>query len=704
MSKLSLKTQPALIAFVSIASLLGLAACSSSSTSITQDNSAVAQDNSAVAQDNPTVAQDNSAVAQDGNTSGTDQSADIQDTNNNGPATPPTDSPRAPNVDDFVTSVNTGVSIPPNLVLDPLPSTPLTTPPGPESIPVVAEPRTTNIVGYTAMRDAFGNVIDVNDGLNEDDFAAGLPAAIITTPDDVDTATNAPPFFVNLDNVEVFAGQELVVVFDPDDPEGELPGMFSGSTPEGGSFDDNFDGTKSLRWRPLEPDVGIHEFTVTAIDPLVPLYRTEQTIRIKVKLPNDLSTIRNLAPGINLIKPQTVRVNDPVVAYIKVTDPNGTNPLLDIVNPPAGSTITAHPTEPNVTILHFIPDAPANLVLELRAIDSVDASLTATQSVSIDVLATTDFIRPGAPLRELAAARDLLFGYAALQSYYEKPDGALYADIAGQEFNIVSTENSIKFDYVNPLPGLFRWAATDNLVQLANLQNQTVHGHTLVWYTQLPGWVHRSELDDRELIMREFIDRVLQRYGADIPLWDVVNESLEDDGTLRNSVWHQAMGASYIDIAFRQARESAPDAVLLYNDYDISFNGPKSDAMINLMQQLKDAGSPVDGVGFQMHLFADFDKIDEVETIFQTVADMDLDIYITELDVSMTDGQTLEDQAQLYQRVLSACLNQPRCKAFQAWGFTDSYSWRSQFDPLLFDRRYQNKPAYSALQQRLSEN
>ena len=684
MSKPTLTKQPALFAFLSIVSLFGLTACGSSSvSSISSD----AQEASTESQEDQSQDNGNSETAGD-----VDQNTDNAD------------NPSSPNGEDFIAAENTGESIPANRVLDPLPSPPLTAVPGPESTPVIAETATTNIVGYTAMRDAFGNVIDINDGLSEADFAAGLPASIVSTPANVDTATNAPPFFVDLDNVEVFAGEELVVVFDPDDPEGGLPGMFSGTTPESGSFDDNFDGTKSLRWRPLEPDVGIHEFTVTAIDPLVPLYRVEQTIRIKVKLPSDLSTIRNLPPGLNKIEPLTVRVNDPVVAYIKVTDPNGTIPLLDIANPPVGSTITAHPTEPDITILHFVPDAPGNFVLELMAIDSVDPSLTTAQSVSIDVLAATDFIRPGARLRDLAAGRDLLFGYAALQSYYEKPDGALYTDIAGQEFNFVTTENSIKFDYVNPIPGLFRWAATDNLVQLAKLQNQTVHGHTLVWYTQLPGWVHRSELDDRELIMREFIDRVMKRYGPDIPIWDVVNESLEDDGTLRNSVWHQAMGASYIDIAFRQARESAPDAVLLYNDYDISFNGPKSEAMITLMQQLKDAGTPVDGVGFQVHLFADFDKIDEMETLFQRVAEMDLDIYITEFDVSMADGQTLADQAQLYEDVLSACLNQPRCKAFQTWGFTDTYSWRSQFDPLPFDRRYQAKPAYSALQQRLSEN
>ena len=122
------------------------------------------------------------------------------------------------------------------------------------------------------------------------------------------------------------------------------------------------------------------------------------------------------------------------------------------------------------------------------------------------------------------------------------------------------------------------------------------------------------------------------------------------------------------------------------------------------MTALKDAGTPVDGVGFQMHLDADFDRYDEVASTFQKIADLDLDIYITELDVSVREGMSEEQQADVYEEVLSLCLAQTRCKAYQAWGFTDMYSWRREYNPLLLDRRYQPKPAYFALQRRLSDN
>lgn len=592
------------------------------------------------------------------------------------------------------------------LGLTPLPNPPLTAAPDSASEPVPAPDESHTIVDFSVVRDPYSTseLADNSHELTDEDFESGALPPVIITPDSVDPQSNQPPYFVDLQNVEAIAGEELLVRFKPRDPEGEVPGMFPGPRPDGAQFVDNFDGSKSLRWRPLQPDEGIHEFTVTAIDPEEPEYRTIRTIRIRVSVPDDESAIVNLPPGINLIRRTTARVNDPIVAHIKVTDPNGTIPSLEIVSAPPGATFVSHFSEPDFTIMQFTAQVAGEFEIELLARDAVDPDLITESSFFIDVQERDSFLRPGARLRELASERDLLFGYAAIRNFYEFPDGALYADIAGEEFNIVSSENAMKWDVLNPLPGKYRWAAADNLVQFAKSKEQTVHAHTLVWHRQLPQWILHSEPSERMLHMREFIDRVMNRYADDVQIWDVVNESLEEDGSFRNSVWYEAMGDSYIDTAFRQARQSAPDATLLYNDYDVAFAGPKSTAMINLLRTLKDQGTPIDGAGFQLHVFADFDKFDEVAETFQQIANLDLDIYITELDVSMQAEHSEQQQAQVYERLLSICLAQMRCKAFQMWGFTDMYSWRQDYQPLIFDESYQIKPAYTALQTRLSEN
>jgi len=595
-------------------------------------------------------------------------------------------------------------SIPVDRILPPLPSPALTAPPAADSEPVRATGPVSTVTEFFLLRDPTRTLEDNFGTLTDADFAAGPLPAIILTPASVDSATNAPPYFDNLNDTEVFAGQELNILFRPLDPDGGVPGLFPNAIPAGARYVDNFNGTRSLIWTPLQPDVGIQEFTITATDPEAPFYRTQRTIRIKIKMPSDPASIVNLPPAVNLLRPHTVRVNDPVVAYIKVTDPNGTIPSLELSNLPAGAIITPHHSEPDISILHFVPTSAQTIILQMLARDADDPSKTATKTTTIEVLNESDFLRPGPRLKELASARDLLIGYASLLNFYYRPDGALYADIAAEEFNFVTTENSLKWDFVNPLPGKYRWAGADNLVNFAKARRLSVHGHTLIWHRQLPGWIQRSALSEREIHMREYIDRVLTRYAESIPVWDVVNEAIDEDGSFRDSTWFEAMGESFIDTAFRQARLSAPDATLLYNDYDIGFAGPKSDAMIRLMQSLKDAGTPVDGVGFQLHLFADFDRFDEVEATFQKVAELDLDIYVTELDVSIQSGQTELQQAAVFEQVLSLCLDQPRCKAFQTWGFTDMYSWRGEFSPLLLDERYQIKPAYLALQRRLAEN
>lgn len=642
----------------------------------------------------PEPADDSPATDTDPDTDGGNTTGSTVDESDDGDSTGGT-----PTIPGVVTP-----DITPDRVLNALPTPSLTPAPGADSEPVRSSGPVTTVSEFFVVRDPVRNLDDNFGVLTDADFAAGPLPAITYLPAGVDTGTNSPPYFDNLEDVEVFAGEELNVVFRPLDADGGIPGLFPNAIPAGARYVDNFNGTRSLIWRPLQPQVGIQEFTITATDPVEPYYRTERTIRIKVKMPSDPASIINLPPVVNEIRPHTLRVNDPVTLYIKVSDPNGTIPGLDIVNPPAGATIVPHHSEPDITILRFIPRTAETLALQLTATDADDASLTYSRTVTLEVLAEDAFSRPGSRLRDLATSRDLLFGYAAMQGFYERPDGALYADIAAEEFNFVTTENSLKWDLVNPLPGKYRWAQSDNLVQHAKARRQAVHGHTLVWHRQLPGWIKRSALADREVHMREFIDRILTRYRDDIPIWDVVNEALEEDGTLRNSTWYQAMGGDFIDIAFRQARLSAPDATLLYNDYDVSFAGPKSDGLVSLMTALTDAGTPVDGVGFQMHLDADFDRYDEVAATFQKIAELNLDIYITELDVSIREGMTEAQQADVFEEVLSLCLAQPRCKAYQTWGFTDMYSWRREYSPLLLDRRYQPKPAYFALQRRLSEN
>jgi len=325
--------------------------------------------------------------------------------------------------------------------------------------------------------------------------------------------------------------------------------------------------------------------------------------------------------------------------------------------------------------------------------------MVAFGSATFDVRPAGDFNLPGERLRNLAAGRGVKLGYASLLEISEQPDASLYESIANAEFDIVTAENSMKWGYINPEQGRYRFADADRLARVARENQQDLHAHALVWYTQLPSWIINSNVNDREGFMNGFIDTMVSRYNNDVAVWDVVNEALEDDGTMRNSVWFEAMGEGHIDRAFHRTRNAGATGELIYNDYDIAMPGPKSEAMIRLVTRLVNEGVPIDGVGFQMHLDADFTDFAGVANTFSRIRALGLDIYITELDVSIRNSsQNEQQQAAVYSAVLQNCLNEPNCKALQIWGFTDRHSWRRQYNPLIMDRNYQPKPAYQALQ------
>ena len=396
-----------------------------------------------------------------------------------------------------------------------------------------------------------------------------------------------------------------------------------------------------------------------------------------------------------------MRSGDSFAMRVKAVDVNGTVPNLMLLTDLPGATFEPHPDDPRIRVLRWtLPTGVTGVRnFEFRAEDADDASLVATGSASFDVRAPNSFALPGERLRNLAATRGIKLGYASLLEISEQPDAALYESIANAEFDMVTAENSMKWGYINPEPGRWRYADADRLARVAGDNQQDLHAHALVWYTQLPAWVINSDVDEREGLMNSFIDTMVSRYNSDVALWDVVNEALEDDGTMRNSVWFEAMGEGHIDKAFRRTHNAGATGELIYNDYDVAMPGPKSDALVALMTRLVSEGVPIDGVGFQMHLDADFSDFSGVANTFRLIRELGLDIYITELDVSIREGQTEAQQAAVYSAVLQNCLNEPNCKALQIWGFTDRYSWRRQYNPLVMDREYQPKPAYQALQE-----
>ncbi len=310
-------------------------------------------------------------------------------------------------------------------------------------------------------------------------------------------------------------------------------------------------------------------------------------------------------------------------------------------------------------------------------------------------------------LRDAADSRGLHIGAAVAMSPFRNE--SIYNQTLGREFNMLVAENAMKFDAMHPAQNTYNFTDADALVVYAEANDMAVRGHTLVWHSQLPGWLTGGNFtrDQVIAIMRDHIMTVVGRYRGRILAWDVVNEAVSDNnGQLRtDSFWHQRIGPEYIAMAFQFAREADPDAILYYNDYSAEGSGAKSDAVFNLVSGLVNQGVPIDGVGWQMHQINPFRIQQAHRNNAARIAALGLEISITEMDVRIslpTTAQELQEQALAYRDVTEFCLTQPNCKAVVTWGFTDKYSWIPGFfngfgDALIFDVNYQPKPACFAI-------
>lgn len=305
------------------------------------------------------------------------------------------------------------------------------------------------------------------------------------------------------------------------------------------------------------------------------------------------------------------------------------------------------------------------------------------------------------------------------------------------QFNSISPENAMKWEVIHPRPGVYDFALADRYVDFGVKHRMFVVGHNLCWHSQTPAWVfqddHGNPISRDALLQRlhDHIQTVVGRYKGKIGSWDVVNEALNEDGTLRQSPWLKIIGEDYLVKAFQYAHQADPNVLLTYNDYNLETPAKRHGA-IALVKKLQAAGVPIALVGVQGHLHLDEPSIQAEEDTIVDLAATGVKVAITELDVDVLPsawGQTadvslkMEQNAKLnpYAQGLPGSVQQALAKRYgdlfavywkhrdaigrvTFWGVTDADSWLNDWPvkgrtsyPLLFDREGQPKPAFQAV-------
>ena len=371
---------------------------------------------------------------------------------------------------------------------------------------------------------------------------------------------------------------------------------------------------------------------------------------------------------------------------------------------------------------------------------------------SLAIVPATAFAVPAPPADPSASQHSAVIGQNTLRSLAEEAgiefgvavntdllaNNGKYRNIVNTQYSSVTAENVMKWEALNPAPGVYDWAAAEALIANAEANGQVVRGHTLVWHNQLPTWLTTGTYSPEELraILENHVRTVAGHFAGDIQQWDVVNEIFNDDGTPRETIWYNAYkalaadplttwdddltydpGLYYVAEVFGWAHEADPEALLFYNDYNLEFTGPKSNAAYAFVQKLLADDVPIHGVGFQGHLDTQY-GFPDLQNNLERFADLGLEVALTEVDVrtfvtqkpngtytnTPVDAAEGAEQVDYWVRTLEACLAVEACNSFTVWGVSDANSWipgwfTGQGAGLLFDLHSNPKPQYEALRE-----
>ena len=331
---------------------------------------------------------------------------------------------------------------------------------------------------------------------------------------------------------------------------------------------------------------------------------------------------------------------------------------------------------------------------------------------------------------------DFLIG-AALNPDQFCESNQVEAAIVKAQFNSITPENVMKWESIHPQSGEYDFNLADRFVEFSLTNRMFIVGHTLVWHSQIPAWVFEGhgKPTSRELLlqrMREHILTVVGRYKGKVRGWDVVNEALESDGSLRNSPWHTIIGDDFIEKAFEFAHEADPNAELYYNDFGLEEESKRKGA-IDLINKLISKGVNINGVGIQEHVNLKWPTTNQLDVTLKEFGKLGLKVMITELDVDVlpehdwsgnaeitlrlaadpqknpyTNGLPVAMQdllAKRYSDLFAIYLkNRETVSRVTVWGVTDKSSWLNNWPipgrtdyPLLFDREGNPKACLSAL-------
>jgi endo-1,4-beta-xylanase len=232
----------------------------------------------------------------------------------------------------------------------------------------------------------------------------------------------------------------------------------------------------------------------------------------------------------------------------------------------------------------------------------------------------------------------------------------------------ITPENAGKWGSVQSSPGgAFNWNTLDRIYDYTQQNNILFKQHTFVWGAQQPsGTPTLAQVEN-------WIKSFCQRY-PNTKLIDVVNEPPPHTTPTYTANLGAGESGTYgwITKAFKLAHQYCPNAILILNDYNNLEYGDQQNHFIDIVNQVKAAGAPINAVGCQAHALKSVSASTLQNSINTMATKTGLPVYITEYDIGDANDT---NQANIFKAQFPIFLNTASVHGITVWGWINGATW-----------------------------
>jgi endo-1,4-beta-xylanase len=340
---------------------------------------------------------------------------------------------------------------------------------------------------------------------------------------------------------------------------------------------------------------------------------------------------------------------------------------------------------------------------------------------------TGEIIWHVAGLRDLADVVGMTMGtqlYSPNNELFSHADVQKINALVVQEYNHAIIMEA-GWSFTEFKEGVFDFTRADEAIDLAIVNGMTAEGDDLIYGGSNFDYTYLADLETQlrnqgvtdeqikqrfESVVKNHIVQVVTHFKGRLQEYSVLNE-WRGQNTERPDRYSVIFGNDdeFVKMVFETARNTDPNVRLFYNDADMNRRGDYGyPYALQKIQMLANLGL-IDAVGLQMTDISVANPPSQSEVI-ATMQSWKLPLIVTSAtfesqDVSGTDLEVQQRQAQVAVQMLDACVKSGVCKDFRFWdGYGDRFSFHgADTRATIFDENMKPKLAYFAIKEYLAQ-